>query len=282
MSSERRGMRNLGGWLLLLATSALSGGCLSFCHPIGTPPPAEVSACCTAPPCCRNHVYVFFLQGIDPLSIGNLRGVRDYVQSLGFIKTYYGQYYHVGAFAKEIRRLNAEDPHARFVLVGYNFGANGVCHIARSVRSDGIFVDLVVYLGDGTLKNSPETKPENVGHVVNIRTTSWGGNGPVLDDAVNVTYSDVSILGVPAHRTTLETLAHDLTTVAGMVTAADPHAPPPPVAVPVRQMPHVSAPPDEWDFLKPRSPASDGPLPSSAPPKPKEPAPPTSSIGRIS
>ena len=40
----------------------------------------------------------------------NFVGVRDYVQSLGFIKTHYGQLYHTFAFAKEIRRHTSLTP----------------------------------------------------------------------------------------------------------------------------------------------------------------------------
>ncbi len=193
MTGRRGSIRKLSGWLL--AASALSSGCLSFCHSTGQPPPEQKSACNTLPRYCRNHVYVFFIQGIDPLCVSNLSGVRDYVQSLGFIKTYYGQLYHAGTIAKEIRRLHGEDENAHFVLIGYNLGANGVRDVAKAVQRDGISVDLIVYMGGIALEDVPEMKTANVGRVVNIRTKDWLGNGPVLEDAVNLTCTDVSFFG---------------------------------------------------------------------------------------
>src|SRR6516164_3293218 len=107
----------------LLAAALANAGCLSCLHPMPAPPVEEVHACDTCPPCCRNHVYVFFLNGFDLFDSANLSGLRKYVQQLGFIKTYDGQFYHASAFAVEMRRLHNEDPQAHFVVVGYGYGA---------------------------------------------------------------------------------------------------------------------------------------------------------------
>ena len=276
MTDVRRRMRGMGGWLL--AASALSGGCLSFCHPVGGPPPEQVQGCGMLPPFCRHHVYVFFVNGIDPLACANFAGVREYVQSLGFIKTYYGQCYHGGTMAKEIGRLHTEDPNAHFALIGYGVGAKTVRSLADTLRYDGIFVDLLVYFGGDGL----ERRPANVGRVVNFRTKEGTTAGELLEDAVNVTFSDVSSYGSPAHQFALETLAHELTTVAGTVPVIDRHTQstvaPPPVPAPAR----TAAAPDEWDFLKFHTPNGE----TAAPPQqkktaPKEPAPAPSTIGRI-
>src|SRR5437763_11677820 len=95
--------RHRPGWLggLLLALTLLgSTGCLSFCHPIDPIAPEQAAPAQALPEACRHHVYVFFIHGLDPLDFANLSGVRDYVQSLGFIKTYYGQLYHLWYFEK--------------------------------------------------------------------------------------------------------------------------------------------------------------------------------------
>ncbi len=272
MRTQRRGMRNLGSWLL--AASVLSGGCLSICHPTGEPSRAQIGACGLMPPTCRNHVYIFLVNGVDPLCYGNLAGLRDYVQSLGFIKTYYGQLYHGGTFAKEICRLHSEDAEARFVLIGFNHGAGKAHDLAHAVHSAGVHVDLLVYL-DGS---SVETKPENVGRLVNIKTKERSEE-PMLDDAVNITYTDAWYFAAPSHRYTLELMAQELTAVAGMVPTVDPHTAPPGEKTPAKTMPRAEA-RDDWDFLKPRSPYGEAPSPQSQP-KPKQPAPPLSSVGKI-
>ena len=276
MANVGRGLRSLGGWLL--AASTLSGGCLSFCHPTGEPSREQIAACNSVPPCCRNHVYVFFVNGIDPLACANLCGVRSYVQSLGFIKAYYGQFYHAGAFAKEIRRLHHDDPNARFVLVGYSYGANKVEELSHALRPDGIVVDLIVCLGDASAR-----KTDNVGRVIHVQATGWGESGSCPNDGYHVTCADVSAFGSAAHQNTLEMLAHELTMVAALVPIDDPHAPvlPEPIPVPRPAMPPASAAMDEWDFLKLRPPSAE--LPTAAPAKqePKEPAPLPSSVGKI-
>jgi hypothetical protein len=214
---------------------------------------AAPSAC--LPDCCRNHVYVFLLDGMDPFDWANLRGVRDYVQSLGYVKTYYGQLYHASSFEKEIRRLHREDPDARFVLIGFSFGANVVCHLTQATKDDDVHIDLLVYLGGNTLKNRPEDRPENVCKLVNILATGCIWNGDTFDGAENVQYSDRWHFGSPSHPYTLDVLSRELALVAARVPIVEP-APSVPEEGPVPRRAEVqSAGEDgaEWDFLKPAS-----------------------------
>ncbi len=274
MNSSGKRMRSLAGCLVIAST--LSTGCLSFCHPLGLPPHDQIETCRTFPPCCRNHVYVFFVNGLDPLGYANFAGLRDYVQSLGFIKTYYGQFYHEATFAREIRRLHGEDPLAHFVVVGLNLGVNAARDLVDAVRSDGVVVDLLVNVG----ADLPGAKSENAGRVVNLRSTDEKGNGLFPDYSGSAIPSDHDL---PAERFTLAALAHELATVAAAV---------PVVALgklaesgaPSRTMPQADAPMGDWDFLRPRPPAGESPAPASphkSPNAPKEPAPLPPSIGRI-
>jgi hypothetical protein len=280
MTSVRRRMGNLGAWIL--TASALSSGCLSFCHPIAHPSVEEIRNCSTLPPCSRNHVHVFLVNGMDPLDIANLSGVRDYLVSIGFIKTYHGQVYHTGTMARDIRRLHREDPDAHFALIGYGYGANRVRELANALRTDGIFVDLVVYFGANGAENSQETRPDNIGRVVNLRTKSENADESFMNDALNITYSDVSSFGAPAHPYTLETLARELMMVASAVPIIE-TLPAPAVPSRVPTMPRAADRRDDWDFLKYRSAFEQAPTPTLPPPPPptKEPAPLPSSIGRI-
>src|SRR2546422_4435526 len=119
----------------LLAAVLASTGCMSFVHPVDVPPEAQAEPCQVPPTCSRDHVYVFFIHGLDPLDIANLNGVRDYVHKLGFHKTYYGQLYHKAYFEKKAISIHKEDPDARFVLVGFSFGANMVRSIAQALKN---------------------------------------------------------------------------------------------------------------------------------------------------
>jgi hypothetical protein len=243
---------------IVLATLLLPAGCMSYLNPIQPVPPESKACCAEVPNCCRSHVYVFFVHGMDPLDCANLNGLCEYVRSLGFIKTYYGQMYHTWYFQKEIVRLHEEDPEARFCLVGFSFGANLVRDICHAVEPQGIKVDLLVYLGGNTLHNVPEDRPSNAARIVNILATGCIWNGDTLDDAVNLNYPDVYHFGSPTHARTLTLLAEELAQVAWRVpvveyahpaTPAEEEAPTP---RPLKQESTSQAGEDEWDFLKPR------------------------------
>jgi hypothetical protein len=261
----------------LLAASTLGSGCLSLCHPVGQPPSEQVEICKTMPPCCRNHVYIFFVNGLDPLGWANFAGVRDYVHALGFIKTYYGQFYHDGTFAREIRRLHGEDPLARFVVVGFSTGVSRAHALADVLAVDGISIDLLVCIS----ADVSEMNPANVGSLVYILPEGSPGDDPAPGYGISGTVANPSIYGSPTHPGTLETLANELAAVAATVPIVG-LGKPTALAAPARTMPAASL--DDWDFLKPRPPAGDSPVPPSphkSPSPPKDPAPLPQSIGRI-
>jgi len=204
--------------LLSLAVALLAfSGCVSSFHPVAPPPPELAGPCQSTPQCARDHVYVFFVQGIDVVDFANLSGVRDYVQMLGFSRTYYGQLYQAPSFLQEIRRIYHEDPEARFVLVGFSFGANSVRSLAESMGDEGIPVGLLVYLGGNTLHNRPGDQPENAGQIVNILASGAIWDGDTLDRAENYQVKNVWHFGSPTHPETLKILAQHLARVAASV-----------------------------------------------------------------
>jgi len=190
------------------------------------------------------------------LEYGNLRGVRAYLHSLGFTQTYYSQLYHAHAVKKELRRLHEEDPEARFVLMGFSFGANLARSITRDVQEDGITVDLLVYVSANTMQNVPRDRPENAGLIVNILASEIVRSGAWLDNAANAAMPGVRHFSTPTHPYTLRMLAQELTGVSARVPIMqqlDGDAMPPvtgqePTPRPVP--PPSSVRRDEWDFLK--------------------------------
>lgn len=257
MRRQGRLRRVLGRALLALGLAG-GPGCLSFVHPIDHGCPELVEACRVQPKCARDHVHVFFVHGMDPFDCANLEGVRDYVNALGFHKTYYGQLYHTWQFEKALCEVHRADPEARFVLVGFSFGANMARNIAQEAKKDGILIDLLVYLGGNTLKDTPGDQPENVCRILNVLAASgciW--NGDTMRRAENIEVPGVWHFGSPSHPCTLRALARELAEVAARVPVAAPAAPAPawPEAAPTPR-PVTSqkpAPRDEWDFLKPAS-----------------------------
>jgi hypothetical protein len=257
-----RWQRRLMACLLALGASSLSG-CLCYLHPIPAAPLAYTQACHVAPKCARDHVYVFFVHGMDPFDYANMTGVRDYVQQLGFHKTFYGQLYHTAHFEREIRRIHHEDPDAHFVLLGFSFGTNMVRSIAQEVKEDGIHIDLLVYCGANTLHNTERDQPDNAGRILNILAWGFIWNGDTMSKAENINVPDVWHFGSPSHPKTLEWLARELAVVAATVPAVEPLEPAGPalpggpsdreMAPAPRPVTPETAARDDSDFLKPVS-----------------------------
>jgi hypothetical protein len=236
----RHGRRPLGLAAALAAALIAAPGCLSFLHPVD-PPAKELAAPCAAfPACCRSHVYFVLVHGADPLDAADLEGLNDWVRSLGFTKTYFGQMYHAPYFEKEIRRIHREDPDARFVLMGFSLGANMVRDIAVAVKSDDITIDALIYCGGNSLGNAPSNRPENALAVFHI-LTQYGSDwmGVPLDGADNMRLADAYHFGSPTHLYTREVLARELGAAAERVPVEEDGPRPP------------DGPRGEWDFLKP-------------------------------
>jgi hypothetical protein len=246
-------VRALGLGVLLLSGS----GCISYIHSVSAPPAQLLEPCQGVPRSARDHVYIFFVHGMDPMNLANLTGVRDYVQMLGFQKTYYGQLYHVYRFKKDIRRIHDEDPEAHFVLVGFSFGANMVRDLALSAGEAGITIDLLVYCGGNTLQNSDHDQPENVLRIINVLAKGAIWNGAKMDRADNIDVPDVLHFGSPTHPRTLEALAANLAQVAAEVpvppTNDKPFAGLDQAPTPRPVMPRAEARSPDWQFLRPVS-----------------------------
>jgi hypothetical protein len=215
-------MRRIGRWgrlgrWVLAAGLAGAAGCLQFVSPVH-PPPAELTESCQAVSSYgRRHVYVFLANGVDPLGLGNLAGVRQYLTALGFPKTYYGQTYHRHWIEKELRQAHKDDHDARFVLIGYGAGADTVRAVARSVCPDGIPIDLLI-----TLQANPQGC---LGGDLTPAAATQGAKGPCP-------LPEERMLGAPTDAQTLHVLAEELAQVAMRVPLVAPAELPLPAPAP--------------------------------------------------
>jgi hypothetical protein len=251
-----KGRRRLLGGLLLSIALAGGSGCLSDLHPVEPLQSPAQASCLEIPRCCRDHVYVFCINGLDPLDYSNQAGLREYIHDLGFNKLYNGEMYHTTFFQKEVERLHQEDPEARFVMIGFSLGANCARAVAHDAKDKGIPIDLLVYLGANTFKNEERNQPENAVRILNILAEGLIWNGDVLDRAENLQVKGVWHFGSPTHPKTLELLETELAQVASRVTVVEiVEKPRPQDAEPTPRImpPAVHAPRDDWDFLKPVS-----------------------------
>jgi len=230
--------------LTLAGLLAGVGGCCSCLNPVDPPAEPVVQSCHELPKYCRDHVYVFFLNGFDPVNYGNLTGIREYVDTLGFHKTYYGQIYHVGYFADEIKQIHKEEPDAHFVLVGFGCGARKIRCLADQANAEGISIDLMVYL-DGKLPDGMGLENGPVFGTIRVGNSGSPSAGPNL-----------WLIGNPTNHQSVEMLGQQLVHIAASIPAVEPAQPeqlPPPMDEPTprpvkRQVPSQNG---EWDFLRP-------------------------------
>ncbi|MFN4260968.1 MAG: hypothetical protein ACK4RK_16870 [Gemmataceae bacterium] len=257
--------RGLGQWVLA-ASVASSAGCLCSRHPVPPPLPEVVEPCQTIPKCSKDHVYVFLLNGADPICKDNLIGVRDSIFHLGYDKTYYGQFYHARKFADEIRCIHHHDPDARVFVIGFSCGANAAAALTRQLGQEEIPIDVLMYIGGDTLTNDCKYRPGNVGKVINVMAQGcllMGGdlicNGAAIDGAENYRLN-TSHANAPTHPVTMRLIGQELIHLAASVPFVIPEEPiplhieeaPTPRPVPTGEV-KAETDRDEWDFLKPVS-----------------------------
>jgi hypothetical protein len=191
-------------------------------HPVKKPRTITYPRWCLDQPvaCCKDHVYIFGVNGLNFLCSGNFNGLLCYFRSEGFTNTHFTQLYHTPWVAEQIRTIRRNDPQARMVLIGFSWGANLVRWIANDLDRDGTPVDLLVYLVGDLVRDTPRSKPCNVRRIVNIRGHGLivlGGNlffnGEDLDGARNVNLKCRHILA-PSRQETVELLMEELLALA--------------------------------------------------------------------
>ena len=79
----------------------LQVGCL---HKRCAIPPEMLEHCRDVPTDSRHKVYVVMLHGFDPIDWNELDTLRNTMRDVGFIRTYYGHWYHAGTSRMRSRR----------------------------------------------------------------------------------------------------------------------------------------------------------------------------------
>gem|GEM_PF-1017315 len=247
--------------LLLSGCMFVLPGCMHVFNSVPSPLPDSVRACADIPAISRQNVCVIMVNGADPLCCGNLSGVRDHLKELGFVRTYFAQFYHESCLWRELRDSHACNPNLKFVIVGFEYGAGPARSLAMRASDAGIPIDLLVLIEPKGLRNIAVNPVDFTRHRnVTITCARHSLDQSDLDNSEIITVPCMSRYGVPTHPTTLDLLAGELKTLAMAVPIVEP------VVVPFPSMLDDPAPPprpvtkknddagsDEWDFLKPVS-----------------------------
>ena len=145
------------------------------------------------------------------------------------------------------------------LLVGFSVGVNLVHSMAASAKKEGIWVDSLVYLsGNNPVTPVPSSRPDNVGHVVNLLTGGMMKKFGESSYAENVHLTDAWHFDAPMHVQTREALARELAQVAIAIPMPEPVDPQMPTVFDGEPTPRpvkrsLANKQDSWDFLHPVS-----------------------------
>ena len=186
---------------------------LGFLHPLPASEPVICRQCRTLPPEAKDHVYVFLINGLDPLYFGNLNGLSAYLQNaLGFKQVEAGQMTSTLALRSRITHIRACDPQARIVLIGFSAGANCARSLAHALKKDDVTIDLLIYLGGITVFDGDYSRPENVRRIVNINCDR-ALRGDIC--GARNEHLPVRHFGLPSCARTIEILTEELVALIG-------------------------------------------------------------------
>jgi hypothetical protein len=245
-------------YALLLAVLPVLAGCGHIYHrPCDDGPPWRPAE--TVPDEMKVCVYVFMIDSFDPFAVGQLAGLRDQINHLGFGKTYYGWPHHLGDFEVELGTVAADRPNARFVVIGYGTGARAARDLVVFADTIGVPIDTVIYL-------------EPIG--LDVVAAPNAAMSTFTVRAADLEPTDATFVGQVLHKSQVATHPETIKLVERELTLIGLSVPPPPrlpfkpvflvepMPPPRNVIPIPKELPIEWQFLRPRHPWLPPPPPS--------------------
>lgn len=248
--------RQLRIWLVLAIFASTVPGCLFARHPSPVPPCHVCQQFDAIDEDCRAGVYIFFMNGNDPFGYANLKGVRDYLSQLGFSKTYFGEIGHEGWMAEEIVCIHRDHPGSRFIVVGFEYGADPARRMVAAALKRGAPIDLLLFLEPrGSVFNAPSVDP-GINRTVVMQTDTLFAQSAPIEGAEVIKVKRKSRYELPTQLEVIDLLVGQASLSAEQVPIViDAPEPVPalldetaPTPRPVVERPSQTF--DEWDFLK--------------------------------
>jgi len=177
------------------------------------------------PSYCKDHVYIFAIDGFNPCNLGKFNRFCDHLREEGFDHTHFYYLHNCWGVCRQIRCIHQQDPDARIVLIGFSAGCCCVRRMTESLAHDCIHVDLLVYLAGDFVQNNPSWHPDNVGRVLNVRAKGYipmgAGlifNGADVDGAHNFRL-DIAHILTPSNPQTIGLVMEELGAVSNVAVA---------------------------------------------------------------
>jgi hypothetical protein len=201
----------------------------------------------------KSCVFVFLIDPLDPFVGGDLSPMSGELHKLGFGKTFHGRSAHVSYFVEKMRSISGYCGSARFVVIGYRGGADAAQELADRATAEGLPVVRAILLEPNSAwVTDPDAAIPTFVMTSAELTEADAAQSPVSDHVVKRSE-------VPTHPRTLALIERELTLVAlGIPPKSRPEAVKvvlvPPLPSP-RDTPANPKPlPEEWQFLRPKSP----------------------------
>lgn len=205
--------RKLLARLLLGVVCVGQVGCMSFNH-FGFERALHTSSPTPVPMPSRGRVHVFLMNGLDVLDAGRVNSLRDHLVESGFAKVYVAQRADREWYYRELRRVVADDPDSRLVLIGYGGAAAPIYNLTYDAEQDGLPVDALVLLDpiglNGDLAVGLKT------HSLVVRSHNWRG-GAALTAKETVAVPGVGHRSLPSDAATVDVIVRILTASASGV-----------------------------------------------------------------
>lgn len=169
----------------------------------------------------RSQVYVFVLNGADPLEDGAMLRLRDEVTRAGYPMVYYAQRADAEWYYREMHRVVHDQPAARLILVGFGVAASKSRELACTAVGEGLPLDALVLLDPADGRGDEQVADERV-PTTTLRSHSWPGGRNIAGEVTEL--PGVGHLSLPSHPQTVATLLRLLAVSATRVQLGPPDA----------------------------------------------------------
>jgi hypothetical protein len=228
--------------MLFAALPALAG-----CHHFTHSTPNDWRPSDSVPDESKSCVFIFLIDSHNPLATANLAGVRDFLHHIGFGKTFEGQPCHVSYFIEKMQSIQAQCGSARFVVIGWDTGAEAAHELAAAGMMLKLPVEAAIYLEPRRIEEWDDATAATTTFV--IRAEDLNSDSEAKVDKSNVT----------THPQTLELIERELTLI-GFTVKPPPRPETPrvllvePIPPPRKSEPKPRPLSEDWQFLRPKHP----------------------------
>jgi hypothetical protein len=113
----------------------------------------------------RNRVHIVILNGSDPFRRESLDRLVAELNAAGFAQVSYGGLLYAPYFETKLRKIAADDPDSRFIIIGQGLGITAADAMTARLSQSGLIVSAVVAIEPMTMPGATESLDHDVRRV---------------------------------------------------------------------------------------------------------------------